>query len=160
MVAGLEADGDGGLDLASTSVAHQAELVAHLLEFGATRADAGQCDVPWTVLADPEGNLFRVLEPRSIYRDTGPIAAVLVNCADARAMARFCSHGSGAPAVPGGPAGSVGLSPDVLSVVAGFGVTRTGVEGLARGWLLAARETVRLAGPDNGLGAAGSGLCR
>jgi predicted enzyme related to lactoylglutathione lyase len=49
----------------------------------------GQRDVPWTVLADPEGNVFCVLEPREIYRDTGPIAAVVVDCADPRAMARF-----------------------------------------------------------------------
>jgi hypothetical protein len=45
--------------------------------------------VPWKVLADPEGNVFCVLEPRSIYRDTGPIAAVVVDCTDPRAMARF-----------------------------------------------------------------------
>jgi hypothetical protein len=80
------------LDLASTSVAHQARLVAHVLELGATPADVGKGDVPWTVLADPEGNVFRVLEPRPIYRDTGPIAAVVVNCADPRAMARFWSE--------------------------------------------------------------------
>ncbi|WP_392870829.1 VOC family protein [Streptomyces sp. LN499] len=42
-----------------------------------------------TVLADPEGNEFCVLEPREIYRDTGPIARVVVDCADPRAMARF-----------------------------------------------------------------------
>ena len=77
------------LDLATTSAAHQAELVARLQELGATPADVGQGDVPWTVLADPEGNEFCVLEPRSIYRDTGPIAAVVVDCADPRAMARF-----------------------------------------------------------------------
>ena len=77
------------LDLTSTSSAHQAELVAHLLKLGATPANVGQGDVPWTALADPEGNLFRVLEPRSIYRGTGPIAAVVVSCADPRAMARF-----------------------------------------------------------------------
>ncbi|MBE3015213.1 VOC family protein [Microbispora sp. NEAU-D428] len=77
------------LDLATTSAAHQAELVARLKELGATPADVGQGDVPWTVLADPEGNVFCVLEPREIYRDTGPIAAVVVDCADPRAMARF-----------------------------------------------------------------------
>jgi len=77
------------LDLATTSAAHQDELVARLREFGATPADVGQGDVPWTVLADPEGNVFCVLEPREIYRDTGPIAAVVVDCADPRAMARF-----------------------------------------------------------------------
>jgi predicted enzyme related to lactoylglutathione lyase len=77
------------LDLATTSVAHQAKLVARLLELGATPADVGQGDVPWTVLADPEGNVFCVLEPRELYRDTGPIAAVVVNCTDPRAMAGF-----------------------------------------------------------------------
>ncbi|MET3904133.1 VOC family protein [Paenarthrobacter sp. 4246] len=80
------------LDLATTSAAHQAELIARLKELGATPADIGQGEVPWTVLADPEGNLFCVLEPRPIYQDTGPIATVVVNCADPRAMATFWSR--------------------------------------------------------------------
>lgn len=79
------------LDLATTSAAHQAELVARLLDLGATPADVGQGDVPWTVLTDPEGNVFCVLEPRDTYRDTGPIAAVVVDCADPRALAEFWS---------------------------------------------------------------------
>jgi hypothetical protein len=77
------------LDLASTTAAHQARLVARLQDLGATPADVGQGDVPWTVLADPEGNEFCVLEPRPLYQDTGPVAAVVVDCADPRAMARF-----------------------------------------------------------------------
>ncbi|WP_238007126.1 VOC family protein [Dactylosporangium sp. AC04546] len=77
------------LELAATSAAHQTALVARLRQLGATPADAGQDDVPWTVLADPEGNVFCVLEPRERYRDTGPIAAVVVDCADPRAMAGF-----------------------------------------------------------------------
>jgi len=77
------------VDLATTSAAHQAELVARLTDLGAVPADVGQGDVPWTVLADPEGNEFCVLEPRLVYRDTGPIAAVAVDCTDPRAMARF-----------------------------------------------------------------------
>ncbi|TYB46010.1 VOC family protein [Nonomuraea sp. PA05] len=76
-------------DLATTSLAHQAELVTRLKDLGATPADIGQGDVPWTVLADPEGNLFCVLEPRELYRDTGPIAVVVVDCADPHTMARF-----------------------------------------------------------------------
>ncbi|MEV0720349.1 VOC family protein [Asanoa sp. NPDC050611] len=79
------------LDLATSSAAHQAELVARLRAIGATPADVGQGEVPWTVLADPEGNEFCVLEPRDVFRDTGPIAAVVVDCTDARAMARFWS---------------------------------------------------------------------
>ena len=35
--------------------------VARLRALGATDADVGQGDVPWTVLADPEGNQFCVL---------------------------------------------------------------------------------------------------
>ncbi len=54
------------LDLATTSAAHQAELVARLQELGATPADVGQGDVPWTVLADPEGNEFCVLRPAAL----------------------------------------------------------------------------------------------
>ncbi|MEW2050926.1 VOC family protein [Streptomyces sp. NPDC005476] len=77
------------LDLATTSVAHRTELVARLETLGATPVHVGQGEVPWMVLADPEGNEFCVLEPRETYRDTGPIAAVVIDCADPRDMARF-----------------------------------------------------------------------
>ncbi|MDS1269061.1 VOC family protein [Lipingzhangella sp. LS1_29] len=77
------------VDLATTSAGHQAETVARLRDLGATPVDVGQGDVPWTVLADPEGNEFCVLEPRAVYRDTGPIAAVVADCMDPRVMARF-----------------------------------------------------------------------
>ncbi|MEU9137271.1 VOC family protein [Streptomyces sp. NPDC048404] len=77
------------LDLATTSAAQQTELIDRLRTLGATPVDVGQGDVPWTVLGDPEGNEFCVLEPREVYRDTGPIAAVVVDCVDPRAMARF-----------------------------------------------------------------------
>jgi catechol 2,3-dioxygenase-like lactoylglutathione lyase family enzyme len=42
---------------------HQAE-VERLLSLGATRVDIGQGDVPWVVMADPDGNEFCVLTPR------------------------------------------------------------------------------------------------
>ncbi len=77
------------IDLATTSVAHQADLVACLQDLGAAPADVGQGDVPWTVLADPEGNEFCVLEPRPVDRHTGPVAAVVADCTDPHAMARF-----------------------------------------------------------------------
>lgn len=77
------------IDLATTSAAHQADLIARLGELGARPVDVGQRSVPWTVLADPEGNEFCVLEPRDVYRDTGPVAAVVVDCEDPRVMARF-----------------------------------------------------------------------
>jgi hypothetical protein len=38
--------------------------VARLIGLGATRVDVGQGDVPWVVLADPEGNEFCVLGER------------------------------------------------------------------------------------------------
>lgn len=49
------------IDLATTSAAHRAELVTRLRSLGATPVDVGQGDVPWTVLADPEGHEFCVL---------------------------------------------------------------------------------------------------
>ena len=52
------------LDLATTSLAHQAELVSRLRGLGARPADIGQGDVPWVVLADPEGNEFCIVSAR------------------------------------------------------------------------------------------------
>ncbi len=83
------------LDLASDSPAHQEELVARLTALGAERVDIGQGEVPWTVMADPEGNVFCVLEPRETYRDTGPVAAVVVDCADPHALAAFWGGAAG-----------------------------------------------------------------
>lgn len=42
----------------------QAAEVERVLALGATKADIGQRDVPWTVLADPEGNEFCILTAR------------------------------------------------------------------------------------------------
>jgi hypothetical protein len=42
----------------------QQREVERLLELGATRADVGQGDESWVVLADPEGNEFCVLTDR------------------------------------------------------------------------------------------------
>ncbi|HYB87124.1 MAG TPA: VOC family protein, partial [Streptosporangiaceae bacterium] len=42
---------------------HLAEA-KQLRDHGAVPADVGQGDVPWVVLADPEGNEFCVLTPR------------------------------------------------------------------------------------------------
>jgi predicted enzyme related to lactoylglutathione lyase len=44
---------------------NQEAEVARLIDLGATRVDVGQHDVPWVVLADPEGNEFCVLGARS-----------------------------------------------------------------------------------------------
>jgi hypothetical protein len=77
------------LDLATTTAGHHAELTTRLQDLGAALADIGQGDVPWTVMTDPEGNEFCVLDPLPLRPDTGPIAAVVADCADPRAMARF-----------------------------------------------------------------------
>ncbi len=83
------------LDLASHSAAHQAELVTRARDLGGAPVDIGQGDVPWAVMADPEGNEFCVLEPRDIYRDTGPVAAILTDCADPAALAPFWAGAAG-----------------------------------------------------------------
>ena len=51
------------LDLVPYRGDGQAAEVARLKTLGATLADVGQGDVPWVVLADPEGNEFCVLAP-------------------------------------------------------------------------------------------------
>ena len=83
------------LDLATKSRRHQAAEVERLLALGATPAGIGQREVPWTVLADPEGNEFCVLDPRPVYRDTGPVAAVVADCADPDAIVGFWELATG-----------------------------------------------------------------
>lgn len=68
------------LDLAGGS--RQAEEVERLIGLGARRLDIGQGDVPWVVLADPEGNACCVLEERAEYADSGPLAALVLRSAD------------------------------------------------------------------------------
>jgi hypothetical protein len=57
--------------------------VERLLALGATRADIGQGDVPWDVLADPEGNEFCVLRPGhpGVLTDGG-LAAICLDVAE------------------------------------------------------------------------------
>jgi hypothetical protein len=52
------------IDLAPRAGDDHAAEVERLEQLGATRVDVGQTDVPWVVLADPEGNEFCVLTPR------------------------------------------------------------------------------------------------
>jgi hypothetical protein len=73
----------------------QDAVVERLLALGATRADIGQGDVPWVVLADPDAQPFCVMEERETYRDTGPIAAIPVRGGDPRANAAFWAEFSG-----------------------------------------------------------------
>jgi predicted enzyme related to lactoylglutathione lyase len=78
----------GGLDRGSVD---QAEEVKRLLALGARRLDIGQGDVPWVVLADPEGNPCCVMEDRAAYADTGPVAALPLDSADPDRDAEFWS---------------------------------------------------------------------
>ncbi|MCO1659092.1 VOC family protein [Pseudonocardia humida] len=69
------------LDLAGGP--RQQEVAQRLLDLGAEHADIGQGGVPWTVLSDPDGNAFCVMEDREVYRGTtGPIAALPLDSAD------------------------------------------------------------------------------
>jgi predicted enzyme related to lactoylglutathione lyase len=85
------------LDLRSADADDQAARVARLTRLGARPADVGQGDVPWVVLADPEGNELCVLDPRDEYAGTGAVAAIVVDAADPAALARFWSEAAGWP---------------------------------------------------------------
>ncbi|MCU1372440.1 MAG: glyoxalase [Ilumatobacteraceae bacterium] len=75
------------LDLNSFSASDQTATVERLLAMGATHADVGQAaDAPFTVLADPEGNHFCVLDPRPEYAHLGSVAGVTLAAHDARAL--------------------------------------------------------------------------
>ena len=83
-------------DLPTKSRAYYEDEVKRIIGLGATPADIGQGDVPWEVLADPEGNELCVLDPRpGVYFDTGPLAAVVAGCADPAAVAGFWAQATG-----------------------------------------------------------------
>jgi len=67
----------------------QAEVVERLRGLGAEHVDIGQGDVPWVVLGDVEGNPFCVMEERSAYDGSGPIAALPLDSADPERDAGF-----------------------------------------------------------------------
>lgn len=79
----------------------QADEVERLLGLGARHLDIGQGDVPWVVLADPEGNPCCVLPDRAAYADTGPLAALPLDSADPDRDAEFWAWLTGWVAVTG-----------------------------------------------------------
>ena len=83
------------LDLASDWLEQQREIVERLVASGATHIDIGEGEVPWVVLADPEGNELCVLEPRDRHRGRSPLAAIVVDAADPSALSRFWEAASG-----------------------------------------------------------------
>ena len=72
--------------------------VARLLDLGATRADVGQGDQSWIVLADPEGNEFCVLSSRP----RGRRDSILVRSAKACAAGDSERHRSSMATCPCG----------------------------------------------------------
>ena len=83
----LHLDLSGGTD--------QAEVVDRALALGARHVDIGQGDVPWVVLADPEGTPFCVMEARPEYGVSGPIAALPLDSSDPARDAAFWAELSG-----------------------------------------------------------------
>lgn len=83
------------LDVASASLPEQRSHVDRALALGARIIDIGQSTVPWVVLADPDGNEFCVLEPRSQYLGSGALAAIVVDAHDPAATAAFWSAAVG-----------------------------------------------------------------
>lgn len=71
--------------------ARQTQVVERLLGLGARHLDIGQREVPWVVLADPEGNPCCVMEDRAVYADTGPLAALPLESAEPDRDAEFWS---------------------------------------------------------------------
>lgn len=70
-------------------------VVERALALGASHLDIGQRDVPWVVLADPEGNPFCVMEDRPEYAVSGPLSSLPLDSADVERDLRFWSELSG-----------------------------------------------------------------
>jgi predicted enzyme related to lactoylglutathione lyase len=70
-----------------------APAVRRVCALGASPADIGQGEVPWRVLADPEGNEFCVLPQTA--PDGGTLAAVCQDAADPAGQGRFWAAATG-----------------------------------------------------------------
>ncbi|SDH95513.1 hypothetical protein SAMN05192558_103110 [Actinokineospora alba] len=88
------------VDLATESPHEYQVLTSLAADIGAHVVDVGQGPtMPWTVFQDPEGNEFCVLEPRELYTDTGPLAAVVIDSVAPARVADFWSAATGWPVV-------------------------------------------------------------
>ena len=83
------------LDLSSRPGGEQRAIVDRLRRAGATPADIGQHDVPWVVLADPEGNELCVLEHRPGFAANGPLAAIVIDTVDPAAITDLWAAATG-----------------------------------------------------------------
>ncbi|HEY6932240.1 MAG TPA: VOC family protein [Marmoricola sp.] len=86
-------------DLTTGSLAEMQQLIARAQNLGAAPVDIGQSpDESHTVLADPEGNEFCVIPPKSTFlADTGAIGAI--NCDGSRSVGCFWGQALGWPLV-------------------------------------------------------------
>jgi hypothetical protein len=87
--------------------ADQAAEVERLLGLGAQHLDIGQRDVPWVVLADPEGNPCCVMDDREVFAGTGPIVALPLDSADPDRDTAFWSWLTGWTDATGGTTGAL-----------------------------------------------------
>lgn len=83
------------LEVFGGEVAEQAAVVELAQALGARPLDIGQQDVPWVVLADPEGNPFCVMEARPEYAVSGPLSSLPLDSADVGRDREFWSELSG-----------------------------------------------------------------
>jgi predicted enzyme related to lactoylglutathione lyase len=87
------------LDLTTTSIDDQAEMVARLVEHGGRHIDIGQRpEEGHVVLADPEGNELCIIEPgNNFLAGCGRLGAI--NCDGTRRVGYFWSEALGWPLV-------------------------------------------------------------
>jgi predicted enzyme related to lactoylglutathione lyase len=83
------------LDLRTDSDVAREELRERLLALGASDVDLGQGDVPWGVMADPEGNEFCVTPPGYYDAATGPVGAICLTSAEHAVQTDFWSAATG-----------------------------------------------------------------
>lgn len=83
------------LEVYGGAPAEQSQVVERALALGARHLDVGQRDVPWVVMADPEGNPFCVMEDRPEYAVSGPLSSLPLDSADVERDLRFWSELSG-----------------------------------------------------------------
>lgn len=87
------------LDLTTTSVDDQQDLIARLIDAGARPVDVGQGEhETHVVLADPEGNEFCVIEPQSSFLAGCPRLGA-INADGTRRTGRFWSEVLGWPLI-------------------------------------------------------------
>jgi predicted enzyme related to lactoylglutathione lyase len=72
--------------------ARQEHVVHRLLALGASEADIGQGQVPWVVLADPEGNEFCVQADGDL---ADPLAGICLDAANPQVQGRFWAAATG-----------------------------------------------------------------